>query len=118
MSMEHKAYSFDWSGFEIELCPILLSALNTDDRVPLLSFIDFNIRSITDPYEGEKLSHDWQEELGVLPVQDVADHALTKYYSVDTGFGIGENWMEITDKLSQTVIDALLGNPLDGLVVH
>ena len=114
MSMEHKAFDFDWESFQTEFFPIICSALASGDKSPLLNFIELNHKEITDPYEGEALDEEWQTDIAVLPIQEVADFALTKYYSVVDEFGIGESWIELSDKLNQREVDALLGSSIQG----
>ena len=108
--MEHKAFDFDWGSFEAELLPILLPALKAEDTAKMLSFIESNLNCISDPYEGERLAVNWKDELVSLPIQDIADYALTKYYSVTEEFGLGDSWIQISDELYQNEVDALLGN--------
>ena len=111
--MEHKAFDFDWNSFEAELLPILLPALKAEDSAKILSFIESNLNYISDPYEGERLADKWRDELVSLPIQDIADYALTKYYSVIDGFGLGDSWIQISDELHQYEVDALLGNSFE-----
>lgn len=109
MSMEHKAYEFDWDSFENELLSALLDALREDDNSKLLEFIACNLESITDPYEGEPLDKHWRENLIHSPTQEIADYALTKYYSVNDDLGLGSEWLSLKDSLKQQEIDSLLG---------
>ena len=109
MSMEHKAFDFDWDEFEIALLPVFLSTLASNDSTGLLEFIELNLENITDPYEGDKLGKNWQVEISSYSIQEIADYALTKYYSVTEEFGLGNSWISQTDKLSKKEVDALLG---------
>jgi len=111
--MEHKAFDFFWNSFEEELLPILQTALNNENSELLLNFIDLNLKHISDPYEGDLLMDNWRDELNILPIQDIADYALTKYYSVDKPFGLGESWVDIRDNLTKKEVDALLGSAFD-----
>jgi len=109
MSMEHKAFDFDWTSFNQELSPVLIYALQSDNESLLLDFIKDNLSCITDPYEGQNLEDDWEEVLISSPIQDIADHTLTKYYSVTEDIGLGENWLFINETLPLKGINALLG---------
>ena len=111
--MEHKAFNFCWNSFEEELLPVLQTALNKADTELLLNFIDLNLKYISDPYEGDRLIENWRDELNLLPIQDIADYALTKYYSVDKPFGLGDSWIDISDNLSEKEVGALLGRAFD-----
>ena len=113
LSMEHKAFDFDWDSFEAELLPILLPALKAKDSAKILSFIESNLNCISDPYEGERLTDNWRDELVSLPIQDIADYALPKYYSVTKEFGLGDSWIQISDELHQNEVDALLGKAFE-----
>jgi hypothetical protein len=111
--MEHKAFDFYWNLFEKELLPILQIALNRKDSELLINFIKLNLEYISDPYEGAPLVDDWHDELTLLPIQDIADYALTKYYSVENQLGLGDSWIDISDNLSKKEVDALLGHAFD-----
>jgi hypothetical protein len=108
--MEHKAFEFDWDSFDKELLSILIPSLQIEDCEPIISFIKSNQHLISDPYEGSKLDVGWEEKLSSLPILDIADHALTKYYSVNKDIGLGDSWLAINEYLSQREIDALLGS--------
>ena len=43
MSFDHKAFSFDWRGFQSDLAPILYQALSTGDARGLVTFVDSNL---------------------------------------------------------------------------
>jgi len=107
--MEHKAYQFDWNSFEKEFKDLLISSIRSDNKGALFSFIESNLSFITDPYEGESLNENWKEYLNSLSIQEVADHALTKYYSVQEEFGLNGEWLEINETLTQEEVNALLG---------
>ncbi len=108
-SMEHKAYEFDWNSFEKEFAELFISSLRSDDKDALIAFIESNPSSITDPYEGNSLEDNWKEYLNTLSTLEIADHALTKYYSVEEEFGLCDEWLPINETLCQKEIDALLG---------
>jgi hypothetical protein len=113
MSMSHKAYAFDWNAFDRdELSMILPRSLESDDVLPLIRYIDIHLGELKDPYEGEPLDETWQEMLGTKDVHEYADFALTRFYDPDTDLGIGEEWIEIDDSLSECNRNSLLGFPL------
>lgn len=107
--MEHKAYEFDWNSFEKEFAELLISSLRSENKDALIAFIKSNLSAITDPYEGDSLEGNWKENLSSLSSQEIADHALTKYYSVGEEIGLCDQWIPISESLSQKEVDALLG---------
>lgn len=111
MSMSHKAFAFDWIGFDRELAPTLALALKEDATAPLEAFIDDHLDDLCDPYEGEPLLIDWRALLSVGDVQEVSDFALTKYYRLVEDFGVGDNWLDLSTDLSESQQRALLGEP-------
>jgi hypothetical protein len=111
MSMSHKAFAFDWWGFDSDLAPIMLTALEADTGTYLGEFIERERDRLTDPYEGEPLRADWQRLLEAGDVQELADFALTRYYSVREDHGVGGAWLRLSDSLSDAQSEALLGTP-------
>jgi hypothetical protein len=109
MSMEHKAFAFDWSAFEKELLPVLMDALATGDASSLACFVDEHRLQLTDPYEGNSLPEDWRAQNEVGDVQQVRDFAITKYYRVVDDSGVGSNWLRLDAALTAAERLALLG---------
>jgi hypothetical protein len=97
MTMEHKAYVFDYAAFERELRPILEQALTTSDCRGLVAFIEANHDELTDPYEGEPLGDGWLDLVETADAHQYGDFALTKYYDVLEDCGLGGNWTEAQD---------------------
>lgn len=114
MSMDHKAFAFDWDAFESELLPVLTQALETSDTAALKAFIDEHRESLVDPVSEDLLAEDWQDTLVSGDVQELADLALTKYYEPTEDCGLGEWWDEINKSLAPAAGAALLGTPLKG----
>ncbi|WP_373540891.1 hypothetical protein [Chamaesiphon sp.] len=100
MSMEHKAFIFDYEAFELELKEILETALDLNDTEGLEKFIKLNINYLIDPYEGEQLSEDWNEMLEYRDPHEYGDFALTKFYNATDDIGLNYEWIEIGDMLS------------------
>ena len=96
MSMEHKAFAFDWNAFQRDLAPILHDALSCDSVAALAAFIEHHRHSLTDPYEGQPLPKDWWSSMENRDVQEHGDFALTRYYSPTVDFGIGDSWIEFS----------------------
>ncbi len=94
MSMEHKAFVFDFNGFDAELRPTLEDALLRQDPTALVAFISEHAASLADPYEGEPLAHDWKQVLERADVQEYGDFALTKFYRPAEDVGLGQGWEE------------------------
>lgn len=112
--MEHKAFVFDFDGFTRELEGILLEALETDDVSGLKSFINDNLESLKDPYEGEPLDSDYESMMESKDVETFGDFALTKYYDPQEDIGLGYEW-DIADKLPENSFQngsPILGTPL------
>ncbi len=109
MSMDHKAFAFDWTAFQRHLAPILRDALSSDSAAGLAAFIEHHRQSLTDPYEGQPLPEDWSSLIENRDVQDHGDFALMLYYSPTADFGIGDSWLALSDVSS--VAHALLGEP-------
>jgi hypothetical protein len=111
MSMSHKAFAFNWAGFERELAPLLLSALTQNKTEALIEFANAQRESLVDPYTGSPLEDDWRENLEVGDVQEIGDFVLTKYYDPSADFGLGSEWQTLEAKLSPSGKQALLGKP-------
>ena len=103
MSMDHKAFAFDWDAFESELLPVLTQALETSDTAALKAFIDEHRESLVDPVSEELLAEDWQDTLVSGDVQELAEDC-----------GLGEWWDEISKSLAPAAGASLLGSPLKG----
>ena len=97
--MEHKAFIFDFDGFENELCPLIQHALRTDNCSGILEFICNNMDSLVDPYEGEQLQTDWEEMIEVADPHQYGDFALTKYYDPTQDIGLGLAWEVVQDHI-------------------
>jgi hypothetical protein len=112
--VEHKAFVFDFTGFDGELRSILEKALEDHSVEGLASFIDENLGSLTDPYEGEPLSDTWREAIEAPDAHQCGDFALTKYYSPREDIGLGYGWEKVQELLLEQ-----LGNdaPLLGSTV-
>jgi hypothetical protein len=99
MAMEHKAFVFDFQGFEKELRPILEKALASNNSSELLRFIEANRASLKDPYEGEPLGEDWREMAEGQDPHQWGDFALTKYYEPSDDRGLGPRWEALQSQL-------------------
>ena len=92
--MEHKAFLFDYGGFDRELRSILEEALRSGRTDRLIDFIEANRKSLKDPYEGAPLAANWQEQIETKDPHQFGDFALTKYYDPSTDIGLGPKWDE------------------------
>lgn len=92
MTMEHRAFLFDFVGFQRELAGILEAALRSESPSALVRFVDENRSSLRDPYEGEPLPDDWQHLVDSTDPQQVGDLALTKFYNPKDDRGLGPAW--------------------------
>ena len=111
MGMEHKAYVFDWAGFDAELAPVLYRALATGGCDELAAFIDTRRQFLTDPNEGDPLPDDWRALVEAWDAHQLGDLALTRYYQADKADGLRYDWSELSDRASPEVAAALLGTP-------
>jgi hypothetical protein len=112
MPMEHKAYAFDWARFDLDLHPLLVEALTTNETAGLEAYIAQHLSELTDPYEGEPLSADWRDTLGNRDVHEYGDYALTRFYDPADSWGIGYEWVRLSDELPEPAGHAMLGFPV------
>jgi hypothetical protein len=111
MSFSHKGFVFDWTAFQAELAPVLHDCLTDSQTERLIFFVNKHRDSLTDPYEGEPLAADWQEDLEARDAHEIGDYALTRYYDPADDSGLGEGWMSIEAALDDEGKRALLGEP-------
>lgn len=113
MSMEHKAFVFDYDAFVDELGNILENALLTNNNEKLVSFIKQNINSLKDPYEGEPLNTSWEAIVEPKDPNQYGDFALTKFYDPQDDIGLGAMWENVQNILKQECGKSLiiLGTP-------
>jgi len=97
--MEHKAFLFDTQTFNRELNPLILDAGLRNNPEPLRNFIDNNIGRVYSLYTEELLDANWKEELENGGVQELADFALTYYYSLDDDRGLSYFWDALLEVL-------------------
>lgn len=91
MSIDHKAYLFEHSGFRRELASILHEGLERDDVLSLRMFIQRHLAELTDFETEEPPDEDWEkicQDEGRPNVQWYADLALTKYYDFTDNLGL------------------------------
>ncbi len=100
MSMEHKAYQFDYEEFSNELLPILDLALSLNDCSQIASFVDNYREALTDPNEGEPLGEKWRDLIETYDVHQFGDFALTKYYQPSNDEGLADTWKMVDDELA------------------
>jgi hypothetical protein len=115
MSINHKAYLFDYEQFAIELKEIIEEALLTDNKINLTAFIYHNFASLKNPDRGGSLDINWETRLRAKDVHEYADLALTKYYEPQNAIGLSDHWTEIDDLLCYEFGDlslVTLGKPL------
>jgi len=115
MSMEHRAYGFDFDEFSRELKPILEPSIKSGGIDQLRAFIISNKPYLSDPYEGGALGDDWEDMIEDKDPHQYGDFALTKYYSPDKDQGLGYEWEKLQGIISGSMelhISPLLGKPL------
>lgn len=113
--MDRKAFIFDYLAFIEQLSSLLEEALLTNKTEGLISFIEDNIVSLKDPYEGEPLDSSWEDLMEDLKdVHNYGDFALTKFYDPANSIGLCYDWQQIDDILSRE----LSVDPLDIILGH
>ncbi|MBC2582910.1 hypothetical protein [Clostridium sp. DJ247] len=90
--MEHKAYIFDTDGFSKELSQLIITSGNTKNSAPLKAFINNHIGKVRSAYTGDLLDYDWEKEMENGEVQELADFAMTCYYSPEEEMGLSYAW--------------------------
>jgi hypothetical protein len=101
MSMEHSAFLFDYQKFSRELRPILVKALQDQNTLVLLQWIEKHREQLVDPYEGNPLEANWEQQLPSKTVHVYGDFALTKYYDPLDSIGLEYEWIEIGEYLDK-----------------
>jgi hypothetical protein len=114
MSMEHKAFIFDYEAFELELKDVLETALDLNESSGLENFIKLNMDHLTDPYEGDRLTENWTDMLKYKDPHEYGDFALTKFYNPIEDIGLGYDWVDVEELLSSQSREniSILGNPI------
>jgi hypothetical protein len=100
MSIDHKAWLFDYNAFEQEFASILFRALESGDTGPVKAFISQHHAALTNQWTEAPFGPLWEEELRRHPgkeleaydVQDYADIALTRYYDCTDARGLAHGW--------------------------
>lgn len=115
--MEHKAFLFNTKGFEQELCSLIIASGGKNDPEPLREFIMNRMGRVRSVYTGELLDHDWEDELEVGNVQELADFSMTCFYDPDEDRGLAYAWDDLLENLKElpTSFDheyVLLGRPV------
>ena len=115
MSIEHKAFIFDYTEFSNELKPLLEQCLTSGEICLLKEFIITNKSYLRDPYEGEDLDGNWEDLIEDKDPHQYGDFALTKYYFPQNDRGLGVEWEDIKNAVDlnhKGVYSPLLGVPL------
>jgi hypothetical protein len=92
MSMDHKAFVFDYDGFKAELEKTLYEALNSGPLEGLERFIETNLDQLKDPYEGRPLDRSWRSLLESKDAHQYGDIAISKFYDPGSDIGLGSDW--------------------------
>lgn len=116
--MEHKAFLFDTQGFDQELRKIIVTSGEENEPKPLHEYIVNNIGKVRSVYTRELLENNWENELELGGVQELADFAMTCFYSPEDDRGLSYLWdapLE-TLKMLPTKMDPeyyILGHPIE-----
>lgn len=95
MSMEHKAFVFDYSAFTAEIGQILYQALSSNEVSLLIDSIEKNLSALSIPYSGEPLDSNWRNLIETGDAHEYGDFLITKFYSPQVDIGLGEIWNEV-----------------------
>jgi hypothetical protein len=111
---EHKAFILDYKSFESQLKNILESALKNENVSQLSEYISQNQTHLKDPYEGEPLTNEWESMIESQDPHQYGDFALTMFYDPTEDIGLGYDWENVQEILSQKLTDAssVLGSPI------
>ena len=101
MTIEHKAFIFDYNAFVKELAEILENAITHNESHQFIAFIENNLSYLKHPDEGEPLNYSWKQTIEIGDVNEYGDIAITKYYNPDNDIGMSYNWMQLDDLLLQ-----------------
>lgn len=114
MSMQHRAYVFDYAAFDTSLRPILERALVCGVAGPLIMYIDDNLERLKDPYEGAQLDGSWLSQVEPTDIQELGEYALTGFYDPSSSVGLRQDWYEVDGLLTARLgsDEALTGHPL------
>lgn len=117
MSMDHKAFLFDTVSFNKELANSILDAGTTHNVESLHKFIHDNIGRTYSIYTGEPITSEWENELQNGDVQELADYALTCFYSPEEDIGLSCYWDALLNglgllPLKHQVEYYIIGRPL------
>jgi hypothetical protein len=114
VSFEHKAFVLDYQSFESQLKNILESALENENVSQLSGYISQNQTHLKDPYEGELLTDEWESMIESQDPHQYGDFALTMFYDPTEDIGLGYDWENVQEILSQKLTDtsSVLGSPI------
>jgi hypothetical protein len=115
VSLEQRAFVFDFRSFSSELAPLLDEAIGTGSVEALRAFIAAHVAELRDPNEGDKLDEAWESRMETRDPHQYGDVALTKYYSPTLDIGLGSKWSEVDDELralNPDLGDVLLGRTI------
>lgn len=73
MTIDYKAFIFDYNAFVKELADILENALVTNENHILIAFIEDNLPYLKDPDEGEPLDSSWKE---MIEIGDISEYGV------------------------------------------
>jgi hypothetical protein len=93
----HKAYTFNYESFKKELEPILLRSLNNGNNSEIKEFMKNRFSQLTDPYEGNPLSDDWENQLIAKDPHQYGNIALTYYYDPKEDIGLDYDWVDFSE---------------------
>ena len=117
MSMEHKAFLFDTNKYHQQIEPIIEKCCKTNDASVVRKYINKNYEQIANPYTGDILDANWENELESDSRQELFDFVLASCYVPDDDIGLGYAWDGVLEAIKEMRVigDAevcVLGNPL------
>jgi len=100
MSMEHKAFIFDFNAF-LKLEKEIINAVKKSDTKPVYDFINKNLDECVSPYSEEELDENWQDELESEDLKELCDFALTCCYDITDDQGLSNIWEALLNIMKQ-----------------
>jgi len=113
MSMDHRAFVFDYEAFVRELRPQLFQLVEGEPAA-LDEFIDSHWPLLKHPQTRVPLHQQWRDVLTNPGIKGEA--ALTRYYDPDGDIGLHDDWMrtlKLLDHLLPSGGSVTLGEPIE-----
>ncbi len=101
MSMEHKAFLFDTKLYYAQIETIVKKCCATKDGSIAKEYIDKHYSEIFNPYTGESLDSNWENEMSSGTMQELFDFLLTSCYQPDMDIGLEYAWDGVLEAIKE-----------------